>query len=407
MAIQEDKRDNGAMEVNITETLRTVDPEDLHKYLTENWSNIQVETASSGKKIVREVHGENKTGDFLVTVGPLLVENHGGTELLADQFVRWMVEEKGFSPQNTAGELSVRDAVQLLESEQLSTDGNPVVRLLRTSETGFPACFEFYGGSRSPSMKKISEIGNMSSITSEIKAEYRQQVFRLTNPFFPRGTTEARGLMKAEGITGKERLSDDCLASLITFVGYEELLTYLGIVQKNILLELDGAVGTTQAFVTALVLAEQANKDRFQNRPLVVRVGAPAFGLGNEKLGLNYIMNTQPDMQSVYGWLACGDFGTIMSEGKEKHLQTSVTLFGNGNPSYETVFFLNGGGPMLEMAQRQYGERMKPINGMFTVVRAARVGGEKDWGALFTLPEVLPNIKRGLAIAYNSALFRQ
>ena len=375
----------------VTDTeLRRIDPADLYQFLTDNWGQIHVEAAPSGQKIQREVHDELKTGDYEVSVGKLLIENHAGTELPAGDFVRWMVEDEGFTLSDTKQELPTRDAIDLLESSEIAEEETrtPVFRLLRPLGVGEgPAmCFEFFGGSQSEPMRIISRIGNKLNVTPEDKELYREQVFRLTSGFGAKGTTKAKELMGVPPSLAKEKLLDDCFASLMTSVGWEKVVNHLGIVQSGALLEMGAAVGTMQALVTAMVLAEQ------EHRPLVVRVGAPAFGLGNEKTGLNYIMNTQPDMVKTHGLFACADFGAIMSEGGEKDIQPHVTLYGKGNPHYHTVFFLNGGGPLLKMLRQHYVDRDKPINGMFSVVRASRVGGTNDWGALFTLPESLPRI---------------
>jgi len=395
MFIQENMSDNGSMEANSTEPLRSVDPDYLHRYLTENWSDIRVEAAPPGEKIVKKVHGETKTGDYLVSVGPLLVENHAGTELSAENFVRWMVNDKGFRAVNAEkAELPIQDAVDILNSGAFSVGGAPVVRLLRPYDGKKPGmCFEFYGGSQSDPIKTISTIGNKGDINHDDKRQYRERVYQLIQPIAARGTTEIKKLMGVQMDLGKRRLFDDCLASLITFVGYEKLRDYLGMNKYSTLLEMDGAVGTTQAFVTALVLSEQASKNDPNARNLLVRVGAPAYGLAGKTKGMNYIENTQEDMLTSCGTFTCGDFGSIMSDGREKNLQPSVRLYGNGNPLYETDVFLYGGGPMLEMLERQYTERKKPINGILAIMRASRIGEEKDWGALFGLPEILPKVR--------------
>jgi len=394
MVLEEDNNRGIYEEIRSPDTaLRRIDPSDLQDFLMENWEQIQVRSAPQGQLIEKEVHGEVKRGTHEVYVGSLLTENHAGTELSAEDFVRWMSEE-GFTPFNSTQVLPINDAIDLLESSELSQRSDvtggipPLLRLLRPADSRrVPMCFEFFGGSRSLPMQIISEIGNKSDITSGDKELYRTQVFRLIQPFGAKGTTEVKRLMEVPRDVAKEKCVDDCLASLMTFVGWAELKKHLGIDDPNSLLEWAGAVGTTQALVTAKAFAESAGKDNPMKHPLVVRVGAPAFGLGDEKTGLNYIMNAQPDMLRAHGSFACGDFGAIMSEGKEKFIQPHLIFFGNSNPSYRNVLFLNGGGPIYSMLMQQYSERTKPINGQVVVVRASRVGERDDWGVLITPPE--------------------
>lgn len=378
-------------EPNPDTELRKIDAADLQKFLKDHWGQIQVEAAPPGEKIVRDVHGEEKKGDFLVTVGNLLTENHAGTELSAGDFIHWMVEDEGFIPSTATQKVPIQDAVDLLESSELGTDRTPILRLLRPAgmRNGSPMCFEFFGGSQSEPMRILSMIGNQNSISDKEKETYREQVFRLTKEFGAKGSTKVKDLIGVPWDIAKQKCLDDCLASLMTFLGWAKVKEYLGITEPNTLLEMGAAIGTTQALVTAKVLAEQASLDNPLNRPLVVRVGAPAFGLGNKKLGLNYIMNTQENMRKAFGWFACGDLGKNMSKGYENDIQPHIIKYGKGNPRYETIFFLNGGGPLLKMFQQHYADRGKPIDGVFSVVRASRVGEENDWGALFTPPEVL------------------
>jgi len=174
----------------------------------------------------------------------------------------------------------------------------------------------------------------------------------------------------------KIRRIDDCAAAY-TSIAADMIIDDKRSLAKPNLDEVDVAIATAQSLVEAVTLADM------RKVPLFIRIGAPSFGLLPSP-DTNYMANTQPDMLSI-GRFTSGDFGTIMSTGKEQFDEPHIRLYGNCDPNNETRFYLNGGGPVQEIMNEQYKRRGKPHHGIVHVLRASRIdNGPGEWGVILS-----------------------
>ena len=173
------------------------------------------------------------------------------------------------------------------------------------------------------------------------------------------------------------RRVDDCAASMVTIIGDQIIDDKMQISRDHLLEIHDLSVATTQAVVLAIIMAER------RHVPLLMRIGAPAFGLGSES-GLNYIMNTLPQMK-IHGPMTVGDMGTLMDEGDSAAATPKSVAVRKGDASRELRLFLGGGLPVSKMLAQVHDERGKPVGWDLTFRRASRVdNGPEHWAVLVT-----------------------
>jgi hypothetical protein len=154
----------------------------------------------------------------------------------------------------------------------------------------------------------------------------------------------------------------------------------LGRTNDRTLEEIRVAVASTQGVSIAIKRA----LDR--KVPLLIRVGALAYGLGTKTMGANYLINTQPAMESL-GLFYVGDMGDKLSTGREGRINPHVRIYGSGKN--ETRIYLGGGLSMLELWEDKIKEKNKTPDPVVYVLQASRInppptsdGTIPDWGVL-------------------------
>jgi len=355
--------------------LREIEPGDITSYLEREWDRqVKVTLAPFGKilTVPEGWHGAGKQGDALVEFGDVLTKPIAGTALPPDVFTDWL-SKKGFSFENGEPIQTPQKAAYVLGSDQTHSDGIPVFRAVRTSDKGVPMIIELYHGAQADEVKRLSAIGNMNGAerSERDKETYRTIVHDLMMPFISVGTTKAKERMGLDLNVPKVRRIDDCAAALSTIAADIAIDRKKGIKQPG-LEEIGVSIATTQAMVIAVHLAEK------RNVPLLLRVGAPAFGLDTS----NYMHNVYEEMLTLGGYVS-GDFGDIMSTGNEQYQQPHIRIYGNGSPRNVTRFYYNGGGPIETIMAMQYKNRGKPYHGIIEVYRASRIdNGPGYWGVI-------------------------
>lgn len=362
-------------------------PWEIEEYMKTEWhKQVRVQIAEIGKEIVvpNGWHGEGKHGDAQVLFGDVLTKKLSGTELKPFALTQWM-DDKGFIFENSVL-IGFEQAAHLLASESTHASGSPIVRAVRVG-TGVPIVIEVFHGSQSNEVKQLSAIGNMkwNILTEEDKKRYRDIVTTLI-PFISVGATKVKERMGISMVGKKLRRIDDCLAAYTSIAGDMIIDDERGVAKPN-LDEVGVAIATSHSLVEAVTLADM------RQVPLFIRIGAPSFGLLPPP-DTNYMANTQKDMLSM-GRFTSGDFGTIMSTGKEQFDEPHIRLYGTHDPNNETRFYLDGGGPVQEIMNEQYKRRKKPYHGIVTILRASRIdNGPNEWGVIFlgkNLPYMLHN----------------
>ncbi|MFZ5845569.1 MAG: hypothetical protein ACOY0S_03825 [Patescibacteria group bacterium] len=323
-------------------------------------------------------HGAGKEGEVLVHVGDMLTKPISGTELPAADFLSWSLSQRFSLVDSEDNPVAVETAVAILEGPLYSWgDNRPVLRLTRTGGEGQPVEIQFYGGATNPWIETLSKIGNKSTahITLPEQEEYRTNVRQLFRPFISRGSKAERARLGLAPTVDVLRRVDDCAASMVTIIGDQIIDDKMQISRDNLLEIHDLSVATTQAIVLAITMAER------RHVPLLMRIGAPAFGLGSES-GLNYIMNTLAQMKT-HGPVTVGDMGTFMDEGDSATAAPKSVPVRQGDASRELRLFLGGGLPVSKMLAQIHDERGKPIGWDLTFRRASRVdNGPEHWAVL-------------------------
>jgi len=368
--------------------LRTTSPDAIAAYVKSHFdSQVGVEFAPKEETITIPSgwHGAGKEGEVFVYVGDMLTEPIAGTKLRAIDFAEWMVGQ-GFSlVDNQDKAIDPSGAASILESANFTMDKTPLVRLTRGVGRKVPVEIQFYAGAVNPWVKRLSEIGNrdLGHVSQEDRVGYRLDVQELFRPFISKGSKEERvrlGLRKNVDTVDTVdilRRVDDCAASMVTIVGDQLVDDEMNISRENLLEIHDVSVATLQAVVIAIAMAER------RHVPLLMRVGAPAFGLGSKE-GLNYMMNTLPEMQA-HGAMVVGDMGTLMDEGDSADASPQALPVRGGDASRERRLFLGGGLPVSKMLEGVHHDRGKPMGWDITFRRASRVdNGPKHWGALIS-----------------------
>lgn len=368
-------------EKSIDVGLRTTTPEEISSYVKNQFEHqVRVEFAPKGELITIPDgwHGEGKKGEALVYVGDLLTKPISGTKLTADNFIRWVTDEKFHITDSQNNPVTEAEAVSALESDRISTfDVKPLLHMTRNRRDRTPVEIQFYSGASNRWIQTLSEIGNINprGITDAMQDDYRHAVRQLFRPFISKGSKEDRVRLALPSTVDILRRVDDCTASMVTIVGDQIIDDEMKISRDNLLEIHDLSVATLQAVVLAITMADR------RHVPLVMRIGAPAFGLGRDK-GLNYIMNTLPAMRQ-YGPFTVGDMGTLMDEGRSADAKPLLVPVRHGDASRELRLFLGGGLPVSKMLADVHDERGKPIGWDIAIRRASRVdNGPDNWAVL-------------------------
>jgi hypothetical protein len=362
MAIQEKNRKE------IFHGLAQGNPWEIEEYMQNQWKGqVHAQIADIGSEIVVPDgwHGAGKRGDAQVLFGDVLTKKISGTELTPFALTQWL-DDKGFTFENSS---------PIIASEITHSSGTPIVRAVRVG-SGVPIVIEVFHGSQANEVKMLSAIGNIQSdlLTDTDKRTYRGIVTQLI-PFLSIGSTKVKERMGIPMVGKKLRRIDDCAAAYTSIAADMLLDDERGIAKPN-LDEVGVAIATSHSLVEAVTLADM------RQVPLFIRIGAPSFGLLPPP-DTNYMANTQKDMLAI-GRFTSGDFGTIMSSGKEQYDEPHIRLYGSHDPNNETRFYLNGGGPVQEIMSEQYERRKKPYHGIVTVLRASRIdNGPSNWGVIF------------------------
>ena len=364
--------------------LRETNPVKIINYIEKNWRQIRVHSGVEGLPAMVPIgwsHGGGRKGEYFVDYGDVLTTEMGGTKLAPGIFTEWLAE-KGFSFESDNQTLSAAEAAAVLASK--ARGQVPVFRAIRTGRNHAPVLIEFYSGSQSDLMQKLTRLGNQN-LNLDGKEQYRSTVFQLMEPFLSKGTTKAKDVLGLHRDKRKIRRIDDCAAALTTVLGHI-IISDKSLGHTRQILEVDDyAVATLQALAIRIHLAER------RGVPLIVRAGGPSFGLAGADKGLNYMLNTQPQMLQL-GPFTSGDFGVNMSTGGEQNVNPHIKIHGE-NPrekiqaylNNQIYLFLNGGWPILQMMDGMYKLRNKPLQGVVHVLRASRVdNGPKHWGVIMS-----------------------
>ncbi len=369
-------------EMPLDNTLRTTTSEAIVEYFNSQFeSKVRVKFAPAGELITIPDgwHGAGKEGEVAVYVGDLLTKPIAGTKLAAGDFLRWSTGT-GFSlTDDHHRHIDISDAIKIIEGFHYSTDDEPVLRLTRAESNKTPVEIQFFGGATSRWIEKLSEIGNKDKkfLTLSDKKEYRIVVRELFRRFISKGTKSDRTRLGLPLTVDILRRVDDCSASGVTIIGDQTLDDAMHISLENLLEIHDVSVATLQSVVLAISMADR------RHVPLIMRIGAPAFGLGSGKQ-LNYIMNTLPQLEQ-YGPLTLGDMGTLMDEGGSVDAKPMLEEVRKGDASRELRLFLGGGLPLAHMLREIHEERGKPFVWDLAIRRAARVDNRpNEWGVLIS-----------------------
>jgi len=372
--------------------LRTITVSDIFSKFDREWKpgNVRVHVARSGEafQVPKDWHGAMKygrpnSGDAEVLFGPLLVESIEGSKLPPHTFIEGL-RGLGFTYEDGYGrELSDEEAVRAISSsesckETYADEEIPVLRAIKNDAKG-KIIVEVRNGSMAPVMQELTTLGNDPDMTPDKKLRYRKAVSECLGGFCAKGATAVR---KRLGLYEYARLTrfDDCLASGATILGDQEVDDAMGKRRDNVLEEIRVAVASTQGVTIAIKRA----LDR--NMPVLIRVGALAYGLGSKEIGANYLLNIQPEMQKL-GLFTVGDMGDKLSTGREGRINPHVRLYGSGKN--ETRIYLGGGLAMLELWEDKIRERQKTPDSHVYVLQASRInppagsdGVIPDWGVL-------------------------
>ena len=354
--------------------LRSITPESIAESFDKRIASVRITFVDHDPIIIPDDwHGAGKQGEALVQVGDMLTEPMAGTKLSADEFIDWLVAAKGFTITSEPG------AAQLMESDLHGTASWPLVRLTRAGHGKTPIEIQIYRGGACKELQELSFIGNKPAIDKrwDDHESYNTAVRALFSPFISKGTKDARERMGLRGHVDILRRVDDCLASGITILGDQMIDERMQTPKERLVEVIDVSVATTQAITVAIAMAE------YREIPLIMRVGAPAFGLGDGK-NLNYMVNTIPEL-TRYGNLTVGDMGNLMDMGDSAAAQPEMRALSPHEDLREVRLFLGGGLPVMRIMKKEYESRGKPFILDTTLRRASRVdNGPKNWAVLIS-----------------------
>jgi len=350
---------------------------EIEASLLRKWPNVSMDILPFGQKgvVADGWHGAGFIYDARVDFGDVLTAPLAGTELSAPNFTKWL-ESKGFLFEQGAHWLNAQEAATLLASREQSVNGEPIFRAWRRAGSKTPIQIEFFNGSRSAVMQRLTYLGNKGPLSDEEKAAYSKNVANLTFPFISKGTTKVGEHLGLPQGYRRNACKDDCLALDTTFAAYKMISLHRDMIEKRqepLFWADDVAIATTQGIAVAIFVAEKYNV------PQLIRAGGPSFGIGGTKEDLGYMRNTQPEM-TRYGKYTSGDFGDNMLRTAQSDWNPALIHYGHGSPLRETTFFLRGGGPIMDLMFRSLEERNKRHQGIISLVQAKRIDhGPKYW----------------------------
>ncbi len=384
----------------------TTMPEILH-YVEGHWNPETVRVRIAKPHEILQIppewhgaikHGRENTGDAVVLFGSNLVEPIEGSRLSSDAFVDGLHALHFVFEDGNGVVLGDKEASRIISSDALSEivsseEEKPVMRAIKNDAEG-KIIIEIRNGSISPVMQQLTSLGNDPQMDKEKRLRYRKAVSDCLGGFCAKGATAVRKRLQLFEI---KRLTyfDDCFASGATIFGDQEVDAAMGRTHDQMLEEIRVSVASTQA----ITLAVKRSLDR--HVPLLVRVGALSYGLGNRAIGSNYLINTQPEMLD-FGLFTVGDMGDNLSTGREGLIHPHVRLYrpGRNRSNHETRIYLGGGLAMLELWEAKVMERKKDPDSYVCVLQATRInpppgedGDIHDWGVLLngkTLPFFQP-----------------
>lgn len=349
---------------------RSITPDSIIAYLDKKIDSVRVSFADKYLITIPDNwHGAGKQGEALVKVGDMLTEPMAGTELPAKAFVHWMLT-KGFTISSPS------EAIQLMES---NAEGLPLLRFTRKDSGKTPIEIQIYRGGACKELQTLTRIGNKNvrDLIDDDRVKYIDSVRTLFSPFISKGTRDARLRLGLSGPVDILRRVDDCFASGVTIIGDQIIDDRMQTPKERLVEVIDVSVATTQAMVLAIAMAE------YRKVPLIMRVGAPAFGLGNGE-HLNYMVNTLPKMKR-YGQFAVGDMGKLMDTGSFATAEPYMHTVREHEEVRELRLFLGGGGPILGILKKELESHGKPMGWDVSVRRASRVDhGPKEWAVLMS-----------------------
>jgi len=393
----------------LSDSLRIISMPEIFAYINENWDpeHIRVKIAKPGNLIhvPSDWHGSEKFervyfGDAQVMFGLNLIEPIEGTRLPPEGFIDGLRELHFTLEDGNGKQLNNTEATKIISSDAMGVivspdEEIPIFRAILDEGEG-KIIIEVRNGSMSPVMQELTNLGNDPSIDPDKKLRYRQAVSDCLGGFCAKGATAVRNRLQ---LNGTKRLTyfDDCLASGATILGDQEVDRVMGRSHDNMLEEIRVAVASTQGISIAI----QRSLDR--NVPLLVRVGAISYGLGNRTIGSNYLINTQPEMLD-HGLFTVGDMGDHLSTGREGIIHPHICVYRPKiqRSNNETRIYLGGGLAMLRIWEERIRQMDKEPDSYVHVLQASRVnpppqedGRIHDWGVLFngkTIPPLEPNV---------------
>lgn len=367
--------------------LHPTTPQEIIRFVTQHLDSaltIEIAPPRNLLSVPKGWHGEGKSGEAIVTFGEVLITPIAETVVPAATFTSWLTDE-GFVLEVEGKAADAGEAARALESATTVTqvDKEPVFRAVREKQDGTkpPIMIEIFSGALSDQLLNLSVIGNKDpkQATNMEKSAYKGAVAHLMLPFVSKGLTKAKERLQLPVAYKRLRRVDDCLASMTTILGDMLIDEQLGVPHDNLIEELAVAVATTQGMTLAIMMADR------RNVPLIIRGGAPSFGLAGKEKGLNYMVNTLPKGLE-YGYFTTGDLGILMKEEDPTLDSPRIIEEGEGKSPVETRFFLTGGSPIYAMMRESYKARNKPYYGMVSVRRASRINEPnfKDWGVIIS-----------------------
>lgn len=358
--------------------LRRISPYDIENYFKTGWDKVETTILLPGQKatVPEGWHGAGFEYEAKVEFGDLLTTPIAGTELSAEAFTQWLAD-RGFLFERGSHWLSPIDAAKHLESDIHSMDGTPVFRAWRRDGRSVPIELEFYNGSRTDFMQQLTYLGNKRGLTDGEKEAYTGIMANLTYPFISKGTTKVAEHLGLPAGYRRIARKDDALATAGTFTACKLVSLQMDTMDERdepIFWVDDVGIATTQAAVISILVSER------YGIPLLLRAGAPSFGLGGSREDLNYMRNAQREMRQ-FGALTSGDLGDNMSRIHVKNEEPALIQYGHGNRRRITKFYLRGGGPMMSLMFRSLEQRNKKHQGIIEILQAKRINyGRSAWG---------------------------